>query len=83
MQRIRPSISLLASWLTIGRNKQSFVIKSFSSSPEVESGRHGLVGDADVQTIKVILWVTVGGAFVQVTVPLDQDADRAALENTV
>lgn len=54
----------------------------YVSIPEVKTGCDGLAGDADVQTIKVILWVAVRRTFVQVTVPLDQNGNGTSLENT-
>lgn len=52
------------------------------SIPEIISGCHRLFGDTNVLTMEVILWVAVRRTFVQVTLPLDQNANRATLENT-
>lgn len=52
-------------------------------SPEVKPRCDGLVGDADVQPSKVVLWMAVGVAFVEVTVPLYHNANGATLENRI
>lgn len=49
-------------------------------SPEIEPCLDGVVGVGDVQAGEAVLWIAVGGAFVEVTVPLDQYADGATLK---
>lgn len=49
-------------------------------SPEVEPCLDGVVGVGDVQAGEAVLWIAVGGAFVEVTVPLDHYADGATLK---
>lgn len=60
-------------------NNIQFVV---SASPEVKSCCNGLVGDAGVQASEVVPWMAVRVSFVEVTVPIYHDANRAALKIT-
>lgn len=49
------------------------------ASPEVKSCCDALVGDSGIQASELVLWITVRGAFVKVTVPLYHNANSATL----
>lgn len=55
------------------------LLRPVKHQPEVESGGDGPVGAADVLAGEAVAGVTLGGATVQVAVPLDQNADGGAL----